>query len=137
MRAIVQRVTSAKVTINGQTEGEIGKGLLVLLGITASDNDKIIKWMCNKIANLRIFPDEDNKMNRSVLDINGGILIISNFTLYGDTRKGFRPSFVHAAPPEIAEPLFEGIVRYLREHYPVKIASGIFGAILSIKTGIC
>ena len=94
MRAVVQRVSRASVTIDGKVTGEIGKGLLVLVAISHSDNSEIMKWMCHKLVNLRIFSDEEGKMNKSVLDTDGGILLISNFTLYGDARKGFRPSFI-------------------------------------------
>ncbi|MCL5991713.1 MAG: D-aminoacyl-tRNA deacylase [Bacteroidetes bacterium] len=133
MRTVVQRVNRASVTIDGKVTGEIGKGLLVFLAISNSDNSEIMRWMCNKLVNLRIFPDEEGKMNKSVLDTGGGILLISNFTLYGDASKGFRPSFIKSAPPEISKPLYESMVLYLKENYPLHIASGEFGAMMDIE----
>lgn len=133
MKAVVQRVSSAAVKVDGITKGEIGKGLLVLLGIKEGDNEETIRWFSNKLVNLRIFPDETNKINHSVLDINGGILLISNFTLYGDTRKGYRPSFSKAAAPDIAEPLYEKMLDFLRQHNPIQIEAGIFGAMMDVS----
>lgn len=133
MRAIIQRVSRANVRIDGKIHGEIGDGLLVFLAVNDTDNDDIMKWFCNKIVNLRIFPDEKDKMNRSVLDIGGSILLISNFTLYGDIRHGFRPSFTRAAPPEIAEPMYNKILNHLRDNYPVKVEAGLFGAMMDIE----
>jgi D-tyrosyl-tRNA(Tyr) deacylase len=133
MRAIVQRVSRAKVSIEGTVIDEIGNGSLVLIGIHSSDSDKVIKWMCNKITNLRIFPDDEGKMNRSVIDVGGGIMLISNFTLYGNAMKGFRPSFVEAAAPEIAEPIYNEMIEHLKKEYPVKIAAGVFGAMMDIE----
>lgn len=133
MRAVIQRVSRAKVDIEGKTVGAIDAGLLVLLGITHTDNSAGIKWMCNKIANLRVFPDDEGKMNKSVLDIGGGLLVISNFTVYGDTRKGFRPNFMNAAPPEIAIPIYNEMIDFLKNNYPIKIESGVFGAMMDIE----
>ena len=133
MRVIVQRVSTASVSINNAIYGEIDKGLVVFIAITHTDNEDIMKWMCNKLTNLRVFPDEDNKMNKSILDCNGSILLISNFTLYGDVNKGFRPSFIKAASPEIAEPLYQSMVDYLKNNYPIKIATGEFGAMMDIE----
>jgi D-aminoacyl-tRNA deacylase len=107
--------------------------LLVFLAVIESDTDEIMEWFCNKIVNLRIFPDDKDKMNRSVLDINGGILLISNFTLYGDIKHGFRPSFTKAAPPEIAEPMYNKMLNHLQENYPLKVESGVFGAMMDIE----
>lgn len=133
MRAVIQRVSRANVKVDGKIEGEIGAGLLVLLGITHSDNSAASKWMCNKIVNLRIFPDEEGKMNKSVIDMSGGILVISNFTVYGDVRKGFRPNFMNAAPPEIAILVYNEMLAYLRENYEIKIEAGIFGAMMDVE----
>ena len=133
MRAVVQRVSSASITIDGKVKGEIGKGLLVFVAVSHNDNTDIMKWICNKLVNLRIFSDEEGKMNKSVLDTGGGILLISNFTLYGDANKGFRPSFIKSAPPEISKPLYESMVLHLKENYPIQIASGEFAAMMDIK----
>ncbi len=132
MRAIVQRVSKAAVRIDTRTCGEIGKGIVVFLGVRNTDNEDTIKWMANKLVNLRIFPDEDEKMNLSVDDVKGGILIVSNFTLYGDARKGFRPSYAEAADPEIAEPVYERFVAYLKHNTDLEIKTGIFGAMMSV-----
>ena len=133
MRAIVQRVREAKVIIKGKTVGEIGQGLLVLIGIMESDDNKIMEWMCNKLVNLRVFRDDDGNKNKSVLDINGGILVVSNFTVYGSVKKGFRPNYMKSAPVEISEPLYNRMMEYLREKYPLKIADGEFGAMMDIE----
>ena len=133
MRAVVQRVSEASVSIESNVTGKIGKGLVIFIAFSPSDNDDIMKWMCHKLVNLRVFPDDEGKMNRSLLDTDGGILIISNFTLYGDARKGFRPSFVKAAAPLIAEPLYDSMVRFLTENNPVQVASGEFGAMMDIS----
>ena len=107
MRAVVQRVSRAKVTVNGWTAGEIGQGLLVLLGVGQQDTDADAAYLAEKISGLRIFEDEDGKMNRSVRDVGGSVLVVSQFTLYGDVRRGKRPSFDEAAPPELARRLYE------------------------------
>lgn len=133
MRAVVQRVSKASVEIDGEIKASIGEGLLVLLAVCESDNEEIMKWMCNKLANLRVFPDSEDKMNLSVLDTGGSIMIISNFTLYGELKKGFRPNFMKAAKPEISEPLYDKTVEYLRANYPVKIETGDFGAMMKIE----
>src|SRR5205807_8015622 len=114
MRAVVQRVTRAKVTVDGETVGEIGKGLVVLLGIARDDTKVEAAYLVDKIAALRIFDDDDGKMNLSVKDVGGGLLIISQFTLYGDVRRGLRPSWIDAAPPEVAEPLYDFLIRQAR-----------------------
>lgn len=107
MRAVVQRVSRAKVTVNGWTAGEIGQGLLVLLSVGQQDTDADAAYLAEKISGLRIFEDEDGKMNRSVRDVSGSVLVVSQFTLYGDVRRGKRPSFDEAAPPELARRLYE------------------------------
>ena len=133
MKAVVQKVKNAKVKIEGQTVSEIEKGLLVLLAVSQTDDFSIIKWMANKIVNLRVFPDDEGKMNRSVLDMNGEIMMISNFTVYGDVHKGFRPNFMKSAPAEVSEPIYSQLLSYLRENYPLKIADGKFGALMEIE----
>lgn len=114
MRAVVQRVSCAKVTVNGWIAGEIGLGLLVLLGVGQDDGESDVNYMAEKIAGLRIFEDQDGKMNRSVLDIGGSVLAVSQFTLYGDVRRGKRPSFDDASPPEAARQLYELFVERIR-----------------------
>ena len=114
MRAVVQRVSCAKVTVNGWIAGEIGLGLLVLLGVGQDDGESDVTYMAEKIAGLRIFEDQDGKMNRSVLDVGGSVLAVSQFTLYGDVRRGKRPSFDDAAPPEPARRLYALFVERIR-----------------------
>ena len=133
MKVVVQRVSRASVKIDGKINGEIGHGMLVLVGFCEGDNQEAIKWMSNKIVNLRIFPDEEYKMNKSVIDCDGGILLISNFTLYGDVQKGFRPSFSKAAVPSEAEPLYDFMLDYLKNNYNIKTESGIFGAMMDVE----
>ncbi|MBN1259705.1 MAG: D-tyrosyl-tRNA(Tyr) deacylase [Anaerolineae bacterium] len=127
MRAVVQRVSEAAVTVEDQVVGAIGQGLLVLLGVGEGDTEHEARWLAHKTVNLRIFSDAEGKMNLSVQAVQGRILVISQFTLHGDVRRGFRPSFVRAAPPEIAEPLVEIYCAALRaEGIPVE--TGVFGA---------
>ena len=132
MRAILTRVTSASVTIEGQTVGQIGKGFLILLGVGPNDTEKECRYLAEKALGLRIFEDENGKMNKSLEDINGEILLISQFTLYAATRKGRRPSFDMAARPEHAEPLYEYFIQKLRSR-GVKVETGIFGADMLIE----
>jgi D-tyrosyl-tRNA(Tyr) deacylase len=132
MKAIVQRVKQARVEIDGKVSGEICNGILVLLGIIDGDREKI-EWMSRKLINLRIFPDEEGKMNRSVSDVGGGILIVSNFTLYGDVQKGTRPSFGRAAHPDISEPIYDEMIKYMRENFDVSIETGKFGAMMDVS----
>jgi len=115
VKAVVQRVSQAQVSVNGQTVGKIQSGLVVLLGIGRGDGEAEAQWMARKIANLRVFTDEEGKFNLSLLDIGGKVLLISQFTLYGDARKGRRPSFTEAAPPEEAEPLVDRVAQLLTE----------------------
>ncbi len=114
MRALIQRVSRARVVVEGETTGEIGPGLLVLLGVAVSDTDAERDWLAEKIMNLRIFEDDAGKMNLSLTDVGGSLLVVSQFTLYGDCRKGRRPSFVDAAPPEMAERVYEEFVAATR-----------------------
>ena len=131
MRAVVQRVKSSKVTVNGKITGEIGKGINVLLGIESNDTEKDIKYIADKIMKLRIFEDENDKMNLSALDIGGEILSISQFTLYGDCRKGRRPSFIHAAKPELGESLYDVFNGFLRQN-GLKVETGKFGGMMDV-----
>src|SRR5438045_8930938 len=114
MRAVVQRVTRASVTVDHKIVGEIGNGLVVLLGIARDDAEKDAEYLVEKIAALRIFDDESGRMNRSVTDVHGGVLLVSSFTLFGRVRRGLRPSWIDAAPPEIGEPLYEYFVEQSR-----------------------
>ncbi len=131
MRALLQRVSRASVTVDEQVVGRIGQGLLVLLGVGQDDSEAQIRPLADKIVHLRIFEDEAGKMNRSVLDVGGEILVVSQFTLYADTRKGRRPSFTDAAPPAVAEPLVERFKAELAD-YGLTVASGVFGASMQI-----
>src|SRR5690554_1040215 len=132
MRAVIQRVKKASVSVDGKIVGQIDAGLVVLLGITHSDTEKDAKYLAEKISNLRIFEDENNKLNLSVLDIGGHILSISQFTLYGDCRKGRRPSFTEAAEPKIAQNLYEQFNMYL-EQLGVKVEKGIFQSYMQVE----
>lgn len=127
MRAVVQRVTRANVTADGRATGEIDAGLMVLLGVAVTDDGGDATWMAEKIAHLRVFTDDEGRMNRSVADIGGAVLLVSQFTLHGDARKGRRPSFITAAPGDIAEPLFERTGAALSA-LGLRVAYGEFGA---------
>lgn len=136
MIALVQRVKQASVDVEGSTIGSIGKGLLVLLGVTHTDSSATCDWIAKKLISLRVFPDEEGKMNRSVIDVEGGILVVSQFTLYGELAKGTRPSFIKAARPEHAEPLYDELITVLQRltvGYPnTQIATGSFGAMMDV-----
>jgi len=132
MRAVVQRVSRARVTVDGGITGEIGNGLMILLGVSRGDMSMVAVKMAEKIANLRIFEDDQRKMNRSLLDVNGSALVVSQFTLYGDARGQRRPSFVGAAPPEQAKKLYQEFSDALRK-LGVTVASGVFGAMMSVE----
>lgn len=127
MRAVVQRVSSSKVTVEDNITGQIEKGLLVLLGVTHEDTSNDVDYMIDKILNLRIFEDENSKMNLSLKDVGGELLVVSQFTLYGDCRKGKRPSFTNAARPEVATPLYEEFVKKAKDKNIV-VQTGQFGA---------
>ena len=132
MRAVVQRVTRASVTVDGEVVGEIGNGLVVLLGIARDDTEKDATYLVEKIAALRIFDDEAGRMNSSVKDVHGALLIVSQFTLYGDVRRGLRPSWIDAAPPEFAEPLYEFFVAQMRLNVE-RVATGSFRAMMLLE----
>lgn len=132
MRAVVQRVTRASVTVDGQVTGEIGRGLCVLLGVGAGDLDDDAAWMADKLLALRIFEDPAGKMNLSVEDAGGGLLVISQFTLFGDVRKGNRPGFSDAAPPAAAKALYERVVALLRES-GLAVGAGVFQADMKVE----
>jgi D-tyrosyl-tRNA(Tyr) deacylase len=131
VRAVVQRVRSARVEVDGEVTGAIGRGLLVLLGVGQGDTDKQAAWLAEKIAGLRIFEDADGKMNLSVQDIGGSVLVVSQFTLYGDCRKGRRPSFTEAAPPDVADRLYQVFVSHLRA-LGVPVETGVFQAHMDV-----
>jgi D-tyrosyl-tRNA(Tyr) deacylase len=132
MRAVVQRVSRARAVIADEVVGEIGRGLLVLLGVARSDTTEQAAWLADKIIGLRIFQDEEDKMNRGLVDISGAMLVVSQFTLYGDCSKGRRPSFIDAAPPEIAIPLYEAFINAVRAQ-GIAIATGRFGAMMQVE----
>jgi D-aminoacyl-tRNA deacylase len=133
MRAVVQRVAHASVTVDERVVGQVGRGLCVLLGAGRDDGPGDVAYMVEKIANLRIFADEQGKMNRSVLDVAGGVLVVSQFTLYGDARKGRRPSFIQALEPAAAEALYQSVVSNLRAAGVAEVATGSFGAMMQVE----
>jgi D-tyrosyl-tRNA(Tyr) deacylase len=132
MRAVVQRVTRASVTVDGEIVGEVENGLVVLLGVARDDTQKDAAYLVDKIAALRIFDDQDGKMNLSVRDVAGGLLVVSQFTLYGDVRRGLRPSWIDAAAPEVAEPLYEFFVAEAGKRIS-HVATGSFRAMMQVE----
>ena len=132
MRSVVQRVQRARVVIAGKTVGDIGPGLTVLLGVTHADTPEQAKWLAEKIVGLRIFNDADGKMNRDLTEVGGAMLIVSQFTLYGDCRKGKRPSFIDAAPPAVAIPLYEAFINAVKA-LGIPVATGRFGADMQVE----
>lgn len=132
MRAVVQRVKKASVTVSNKVISDIEKGYLILIGIAADDTQEDIDWLTSKIAKLRVFADENDAMNRSIIDIQGEVLVVSQFTLHASTKKGNRPSFIKAARPEIAIPLYETFITQLQQLIPKKIKTGSFGAMMDI-----
>jgi D-aminoacyl-tRNA deacylase len=132
VRALVQRVSRAKVTVDGEVVGEIGAGLCVLVGVTHDDSDAIARKMADRIFNLRVLADQDDVMNRSVADTGDEVLVVSQFTLYGDTSKGRRPSWLAAAPPEVAEPLVDVVVDALRQ-LGARVATGRFRTTMAVE----
>lgn len=133
MRVVIQRVTEALVKVDGNITGEIKSGLLVFLGIEDADTEDDISWLSNKIINLRIFNDEADVMNKSLLDINGDILLVSQFTLHAATKKGNRPSYIKASKPEFAIPMYEKMIKQLQTDLGKKIQTGIFGADMKVS----
>jgi len=132
MKVLLQRVSTASVSINGEISGAIGPGLLAFVGFSRSDTPEDLEWMSRKISGLRIFPDLNENMNLSVNDINGSILIVSQFTLHADTRKGRRPSFMHAAAPERAELLYDLFVEIV-SHSGIEVKTGVFGSLMKVS----
>jgi D-tyrosyl-tRNA(Tyr) deacylase len=133
MRTVIQRVSEASVTIDGAMKSSIQTGLLILLGIEDEDNTEDIEWLCNKIANLRIFNDDQGVMNRSVIEINGELLVVSQFTLHASTKKGNRPSYLRASKPDIATPLYEAFVQRLAIIAQRPVQTGEFGADMKVR----
>jgi D-tyrosyl-tRNA(Tyr) deacylase len=133
MRAVVSRVAWARVVADGELTGEIGPGLLVLVGVTHADGEADTRWLAAKVAGLRVFDDGQGRMNRSLAEVGGGALVVSQFTLYGDARRGRRPSYVDAAPPEQAAPLVDAVAKALAEE-GVPVASGRFGAAMLVES---
>lgn len=133
MKAVIQRVTNASVTIEGQKVANINSGLLVLLGIVDDDTQDDIKWLSNKISNLRIFSDNDGVMNRSLLQTKGDAIVVSQFTLQASTKKGNRPSYIRAAKPDVAIPLYEALVKQLEINLGKKVQTGQFGADMKVE----
>ena len=132
MRVLIQRVSEASVTINSVVKSKIGQGLLILLGIENSDNQEDIAWLTRKILNLRIFDDENGVMNRSIRDIDGGLLLISQFTLHASTKKGNRPSYIKAAKPDIAIPIYEKFIQHIEKEFGKSVGTGEFGADMKV-----
>ncbi len=133
MRVVLQRVSKASVTIKGKVKSEIGKGILILLGIEDADTREDIEWLCNKIARMRIFDDEAGVMNLSVMDINGSLMVVSQFTLHASTKKGNRPSYIRAAKPDIAIPMYEDFVKQLTITTSLDVLTGEFGADMKVS----
>jgi D-tyrosyl-tRNA(Tyr) deacylase len=132
MRVVIQRVRSARVEVDGDTVGRVGNGVVLLVGVTHGDTDAHADWIARRVADLRIFPDVDRKMNRSLVEVGGGALVISQFTLCADTSQGRRPSYVAAAPPEVAEPLVDAVAKGLSDR-GIDVASGRFGAHMDVQ----
>ncbi|MDR8391316.1 D-aminoacyl-tRNA deacylase [Aliifodinibius sp. S!AR15-10] len=133
MRVVVQRVRHAKVEVDNKETGSIQNGLLLLVGIHEEDSEEELEWMCEKILKLRIFDDESGKMNDSVQHVGGELLVVSQFTLYGDAEKGNRPSYIKAAGPDKAEELYEKMISYFKEHSDVNVETGVFGAYMDVE----
>mgnify|MGYP001396200062 FL=1 len=133
MRVVLQRVARARVTVGERVTGAIGQGYLLLVGFRSDDDESRLAWVADKIVGLRLFPDDEGKMNLALGDVGGDVLVVSQFTLYGDVRKGRRPSFVEAAPPEIAIPLYERFVEMMRERAPGAVETGEFGAMMDVE----
>ena len=132
MRVLLQRVSRAEVRVGGRVIGAIGAGHVLLVGFRDGDEESHLQWMAGKVLGLRVFPDADGRMNRSIVDVGGDVLVVSQFTLYGDVQKGRRPSFVRAAPPEVSIPLYERFVAILKERAPAAVETGEFGAAMEV-----
>ena len=132
MRALIQRVASAKVEVEGRVTGEIGRGLLILVAVHESDTEKDVNWLADKVVSLRLFSDDGDKMNLSCLDIGGELLVVSQFTLYGDCRRGRRPSYSHSAAPQLAEPLYQRFVERLQQS-GLNVQQGVFQAHMNVS----
>ncbi|MEX0837146.1 MAG: D-aminoacyl-tRNA deacylase [Gemmatimonadota bacterium] len=132
MRVLLQRVSRAEVRVDGDVVGQVARGHLLLVGFTDGDDEGALGWMADKVLGLRVFPDDEGRMNLSLEDVGGALLVVSQFTLYGDTRKGRRPSFVDAAHPDVAVPLYERFVAMLRER-GVPVETGVFGAMMDVE----
>tara|TARA_B100001971_G_scaffold162485_1_gene152785 strand:+ start:127 stop:567 length:441 start_codon:yes stop_codon:yes gene_type:complete len=133
VKVVLQRVSSAEVTVDRRSVGAIGTGFVLLVGFKAGDGEIEATWIADKIVGLRVFPDAEGKMNRSLNDVEGELLVVSQFTLYGDVRKGRRPSFIEAAPPEIAISLYDNFLALLRERAPGRVETGEFGAAMDVE----
>jgi D-tyrosyl-tRNA(Tyr) deacylase len=133
MRAVIQRVSSASVTVDGTKTANIGQGLLVLLGIEDADGKEDIEWLSKKMVNLRIFNDADGVMNRSVLDVGGDVIVVSQFTLHALTKKGNRPSYIKASKPDVAIPIYEEFVEKMEKELGKEVGTGIFGADMKVE----
>ncbi len=133
MKAVIQRVRSSSVMVDNEISGAIDQGLLVLLGIHQDDTREQLEWMCKKISKLRIFEDDEGKMNLSVQDVGGEILVVSQFTLYANSEKGTRPSFIEAARPEKAEPMYEEMIKWFETNTDLNIQTGEFGAMMNVR----
>lgn len=133
MRALLQLVKSASVRVEGEIIGEIGRGLLIFVGFEGADTTEDLEWIARKVMKMRIFQDEKGKMNRCVQDVSGEVFIVSQFTLHASTKKGNRPSFIYAAPPDIALGLYNDFITYMNENYDTRIATGKFGAMMQVE----
>jgi D-tyrosyl-tRNA(Tyr) deacylase len=133
VRVVLQRVSRAQVTVGGRVTGQVGPGFLILVGFRSGDTDEQLAWMADKVLGLRVFSDAEGKMNLGLTEVGGDLLVVSQFTLYGDARKGRRPSFVDAAPPEVAVPLYERFVALLRERSPGHVETGEFRAHMEVE----
>lgn len=133
MKIVIQRVRKASVTVNGEQTGAIKKGLLLLVGIHGDDTKETIEWACKKILKMRVFDDEEGKMNDSLQDVKGELLVVSQFTLYGDVSKGNRPSYIKAAGPQKAEKLYDYMVDYFKKEHDQKVATGTFAAYMDVE----
>lgn len=133
MKVVLQRAKGASVIVDNEKVGSIDFGLVLLVGIHQDDTEEEMEWICRKILKMRIFDDDDGKMNLSVQDVNGELLVVSQFTLYGDASKGNRPSYIEAAGPQKAEKLYEEMIRYFKKHSDLNVQSGTFGAYMDVK----